>query len=277
MSYGSFEDISIQHRLQLMRVGFRRLHRWLTGKNALTVSKKFRLWRSCILPILTYGIFAQGVTKQGILQAVVTITKMLRQILGDHAYLTRHTHSIAFQLQNIPAPLDILRQAVSSLLRTVHARQFQLQPGDIVLEISWEHLDGISNLLDSIQVGTSLSSSSQLAIEVTQPRDDLICHLCGFQATDVAHFRRHCTVTHQLHMSRSNFCLLTDFMEHGLPQCRFCKRCFTTWRRFKIHIEMGCQELLRGPSICLQSAARSRRAALGTIAPAITMEHVVAR
>ena len=95
ISYGRFEDDSLHHRLTLMKVGFHRLQKWLTGKHCLTTRQRFTLWRTCIYPILSYGIFATGVTPQGLQLALTQMTIMIRKILHDHSFLTGRTNADA--------------------------------------------------------------------------------------------------------------------------------------------------------------------------------------
>lgn len=80
ISYSNFEDASLTHRLQLMKVGFKRLQKWLTGHHSLTVAQRFSIWRTCTYPIFSYGVFATGMTQQGILKAQTQMVIMLRQI-----------------------------------------------------------------------------------------------------------------------------------------------------------------------------------------------------
>ena len=103
ISYQNFEDASLKHRLSLMHVGFKRLQRWLTGRHGLSVAQRFQLWRTCIYPILSYGIFAMGLSKQGILKAITQMTIMMRKLTRDHSYLTRRSNQeIFFSSINYP-------------------------------------------------------------------------------------------------------------------------------------------------------------------------------
>ena len=43
---------------------------------------------------------------------------------------------------------------------------------------------------------------------------------------------------------------LHSYTTDGLPQCKHCGHCFSTWRSFRVHIERGCQALLLGPDSC---------------------------
>eukprot|EP00435_Cladocopium_sp_Y103_P069083 s935_g32.t1 len=38
-----------------------------------------------------------------------------------------------------------------------------------------------------------------------------------------------------------------SYMLHGMPQCKFCMRKFSTWRSFTTHVQRGCQVIHPGP------------------------------
>ena len=269
ISYGSFEDSSIRHRLKLMHVGFRRLQRWLTGKHNLALSQRFQLWKTCIYPIFSYGIFATGMTPHGLKQAITQMTVMMRRVLHDHAYVTHRTNSTAFSRLNIPAPAQLLHGTAIALLRTLQNRQMILLPHDLAHSITWPHLPDLVRLLEQLQDTPAVETPLNILPEAwDQPFFQ--CAHCNFCTADVSAFRRHYTQVHELPMNRTQFVQPADFTLDGLPTCKFCLTTFSTWRMFTTHIERGCQELLAGPSS--QTVIPGRKgAALGTIEP--KMQH----
>ena len=60
MGYSNFEDATTWHRVKLAHVGFLRLRRWLCNKHRFSLQHRLQLWRTCIMPIMTYGVFAVG-------------------------------------------------------------------------------------------------------------------------------------------------------------------------------------------------------------------------
>ena len=267
VSYGCFEDASLQHRRQLMHIGFQRLKKWLTGRHALSIHKKFQLWRSCILPILTYGIFAVGFTSKGLHQTLTSMTVMLRQLIGDHAYLTGHSNRQALEIFQIPSPARLLYGAAESLRQSVSQRRGSLDPNDILHQIQWDGLQELVNTLAHVQVSESLESSWTPATEAPIPEVQYSCNLCEFVTANPSGFRRHCTMVHGFRMHRTQFLQYTDHMLAGLPQCKHCDLKFTTWRAFKSHLERGCQALLRGPEVCLRTQDLGGREVLGSLNP----------
>ena len=62
MGYGQFEDSTTWHRVKLAWIGFQRLRKWLCSNHLFPLRHRYRLWRACIVPIMTYGVFAVGTT-----------------------------------------------------------------------------------------------------------------------------------------------------------------------------------------------------------------------
>ena len=267
VSYGGFEDASLHHRKQLTHIGFQRLKRWLTGRNALTITQKFQMWRSCILPILTYGIFAVGITPKGLQQATTAMTLMLRQLIGDHAYLTGHSNRQALANFHLPTPAQLLHGAAASLWQSVTQREFSLTANDILLQIHWGNLTDLLSRLAQVQASESLESSWTAVTEAQSVEPTYSCRLCPFSTANPAWFRRHCTIVHGFRMHRTQFHNFTDHMIDGLPQCKHCGLQFSTWRSFKTHVERGCQAILRGPEDCLHQTDLPGRDVLGSSDP----------
>ena len=173
--------------------------------------------------------------------------KMLRQVACDHAFRTRHNNLQALLHHNIPTPLQQLRAAAKQLLRSITQRHTQLPADDITLQLPWDHLHELANALDTAQeLSPQPVEPAELHHQSSRP-DVFQCTHCDFFATDVASFRRHCTSAHGKHVHRQRFALAHHFTNNGLPECKYCHRTFTTWRRFQVHIERGCQELYSGP------------------------------
>ena len=247
ISYQNFEDASLKHRLSLMHVGFKRLQRWLTGKHGLSVAQRFQLWRTCIYPILSYGIFAMGLSKQGIHKAITQMTIMMRKLTRDHSYLTRRSNQEFFFKHQLPNPAQLLHGTAAGLLRTHQERSDVIPTHDLAHTISWPHLPDLLNLLEHWQAAGSLETSLPLDVEAFAT-PFFQCAECDFCTSAVSAFRRHCTTVHGNTMHRTHYVDPAEYAADGLPTCRYCGTTFTTWRMFHCHIERGCQALFPGPS-----------------------------
>ena len=247
MSYQRFEDDSLKHRISLMKIGFHRLQKWLTGKHGLTQGQRFRLWITCIYPIFSYGLLATGMTTKGIHIAITQMTVMLRRILHDHAYFTGRNNSTIFATGPFPHPARLLQATAASLVRNLEFRRHSLWEQDLAHTISWDHLPLLIETLAKIQATTSLERPALAFVEACMT-PFFQCQACDFCTTDASALRRHYTITHGIRMYRTQHVNPADFALDGLPTCKHCGTCFTTWRMFVIHIERGCQALLAGPS-----------------------------
>ena len=85
--------------------------------------------------MLTYGLFATGISDHGIKHLQRAMFPMLRQVACDHAYRTGHTKQQAFSKFNIPTPLQQLRAAAKQLLQSITQRRVTMPVEDITLQL----------------------------------------------------------------------------------------------------------------------------------------------
>ena len=251
MGYHRFEDATTWHRAKLAHVGFLRLRRWLCNKHRFSLQHRLQLWRTCIVPIMTYGIFAVGITSRGTKHLLIQITKMLRLIVHDHPHHTGNSNAFVFQQYPIPSPADVLTAAVKSLLQSVAQRQLTWRPDTVANSLDWTPLAQFPQLIATTQAAISLHRvETALSGEVHFNGPLYTCTQCAFQTSNVSSFRRHCTVEHGIKMFRAQNIPYVACMTNGLPECSFCKQVFSSWCNFRMHIERGCQAILLGPPAC---------------------------
>ena len=245
LSYGAFEDQTVTHRVHLAKHAFSRLRRWLCGRHGLTVHQRFKLWQTCVFTVLKYGILAMPISKLGLHTLQKSMYAMLRQIIGDHAYITRRTHQQALSRFCIDLPLEQLRVAVASCHQSITQRTARLPSHDIVHTQRWTHFEPLIALIDDlIAQGRSVPIDSQITVE-PETQSMLHCPHCNFQTTHAAVLKRHTHIEHAVHHFRVVPNNPADFATQGLPACKFCPTEFPTWRLFQIHIERGCSQVSR--------------------------------
>ena len=248
ITYKNMEDKTAFHRVQLARIAFSRLRRWLTGPRGLSTRQRLQLFTTCIYPILQYGILAIGLTSTGLQHIQKHMYGMLRQVLNNHAYVTGHSHQDALAQNRVAPPIAWLLDSIDSLQRSLHNRAANANSTDIIHQLDWTHLDCLK-----ITLHEHLSAGPEYLVQPVEsevPSALYTCQQCDFSTPNVAHFRRHCTVTHAQSMYRTHPADPKRYMLHGLPQCKFCFQKYTTWRSFCIHIQRGCQVLIAGPAGC---------------------------
>ena len=236
MSYRDMEDRTMRHRIQLSRIAHHRLKRWLQGKRGLPMQQRFKLWSNCIYPILSYGICTVGITYKGLHLFQQHVYASLRQIIGDHAYITRHRHSQALSTHGIALPLERLLTTVEALLQSTTQRLLHVDPADIIHTLSWQHLHELKAHLEQT-IATGPTASVLIDQPSTgSPEPVYQCLQCAFRTTTVAAFRSHCTTVHGYRMNRSNHVNPTHFMVNGLPQCKYCLKKFILFKEIH-HLE----------------------------------------
>ena len=105
VSYGSFEDQTLEHRLQIGRANFWRLHKILRSKHSLNRGKRLRIWRACVHTASVYGLTACGLTCKGAGKLSQETLKQIRLVVGDHVYMTSHSHEEVLDKWSIPHPI----------------------------------------------------------------------------------------------------------------------------------------------------------------------------
>ena len=235
-SYRNMEVLTLQCRMTQMNANFRRLQKWLTNR-AMTVKLRLRLWHCCILPTLTYGLFTVGLTSTGLQKIQTRMYQMLRQVIGDHSYITRRTHQQVLHFHNCATPLRLLLQVLQAQLRSIAQRCSWVSSQDIVRRSQWETLESTERLLLSeIHRGTEVSVSHQFP-EVPCAAQVLCCHICQFTTDNMANLNRHYTNIHSHMKIRANPVSFRLDAMNGIPQCSHCQHIFTTWSSFRRRVE----------------------------------------
>ena len=244
VSYDRMETDTLKHRLSLMKIAFDRLRKWLTAKHGLTLPTRMRLWQTCVVPVLTYGIFVIGLTPADLQRVQVTMFTMIRQILHNHSYRTGMTHNAVLSHWNLLHPLVLLWQAADSLFQSVTQCLPGLRSDDVAKTIDWTGLAEVRDMIwDHYLTGLNVPGTASLP--VAQADDIITCEICGFLCQHVSALRRHYTQTHKITPHLTFVPNPADHMINGLPQCKHCFQSFTTWRSFMAHIQRSCQVLHR--------------------------------
>ena len=248
-----FVSLTLQHRLIQANANFRRLHKWLTSRS-MAIKHRLRLWHCCILPTLTYGLFTVGLTSMNLHKLQTCMYQMLRTVIGDHAYVTRHTHQQVLQSHRCATPLQLLLHGIRTQIQSVTQRREFLQSDDIVGATQWEALYSAELLvLSEFQRGTEVPVTTS-PVEEPKTRQMHHCSLCDFGTDNMANLSRHYTNIHNLTKLRT---FSVDFRRdaiNGIPQCRYCHHIFTTWSSFRRHIEQrACQDPFGVSRSCSQA------------------------
>ena len=149
MSYHAFELQTWHHRRRAAWSAFARLAQWFRHRQ-FRLQHRLYLWRTCINTILTYGLFATSFTLQTLQAYQLTVYQMLRKIIGDHAYVTGHSHQQVLLTYDHAQPMEILFQLAQSLWHRLQQRQQWLAPDDFLRYVDWSHLQDTLHLIQTI-------------------------------------------------------------------------------------------------------------------------------
>lgn len=236
MSYGPFEHQTWLLRKRAGWAAFARLKCWLRHRQ-LHLAQRLYLWRTCVHAILTYGITATYVNIKVLTDYQLTIYQMLRVIFGNHSYCTRQTHSEVLDLYQHPHPLELLRCLIHNLWQRLQRRQILIDHDDFLHNVEWNHLTDQLQLIQQLQ---DVAPAIPIDDEGATPQVQYPCAHCGFVTHSIPNLRRHYTVQHRLTTHRTSPLTILDMSLNGRAQCRNCHTEFTSWRRFKIHVERNC-------------------------------------
>ena len=241
VSYGDMEQATMKHRLTLAKVAFARLRTWLTARKGLSLKQRMLMWKTCVVPVLTYGLFTIGLTKPGIHKIQIALISMMRQILHDHPYVTGHSHMQILTHPSAVHPIALLCSAAETLHMSLTQPRQPLLASDIVHTIKWQSLTATIALLRNELIAGVELPGDLMSAEEAQHVTPMQCEWCDFCSPHVSVMRRHCTLVHGFTQFRTSVSNVAQYMVHGLPQCKFCGHSFTTWRSFHIHVQRGCQ------------------------------------
>ena len=232
ISYTSTAALTMQHRLKQAVKCFGRLRCWLRSTSKVNMQARFQLWKRTVVPTLTYGLGATGLTTHGIVAMCTEIHRQLRVIAGDHAYRTHNTNQAVLQRFGWPSAPDLLEAALNTMQSTVHRRQNQLQRDDILRDTDWTILDESFAVLR--QVKTQLMSTDDDAIPSALCQ--FPCKLCNKRFPSSLGLYMHLKHAHQIIQRYwSKFTPAKDAV-NTVPTCTYCQKSFTNWRQLKAHV-----------------------------------------
>ena len=170
VSYSASEKLTMQSRLSSANTTFGRLKKWLCSKR-LRLGLRLQIWHACVFMTLQYGLFAVDLTLPDILKAQHRILAMYRQMVGDHSYVTHHTHAHILEAHGLKHPINLLIRAAEKLQTTLGRRLNFLPPDDILRTIDWNSLPQTIQLLQAALVMQTQVPLRQLLVA---PRGDQV-------------------------------------------------------------------------------------------------------
>ena len=227
LTYGSFEDAAVHHRVTAARAAYGRLRRILTTRSNLSLASRVGLWTSCVGTCLYYALDSSGVTINGLQQVRVLVQKQLRAIARLPTHLTHISNQDLLLRLGIEEPGAYILKHMQSLFKRWQANQESDCPIPVKAQESigqWRR-----------QVRDRLSE--QLQQESAAGRTRLQCPYCNLEFPNQSVLGSHISATHAP-TSKPVFDRLKHSVE-GMPKCSGCRTLFSSWARLQKHIEHG--------------------------------------
>ena len=243
ISYTNTAALTMQQRLKQAIKCFGRLRCWLRSTSKVNMQARFQLWQRTVVPTLTYGLGATGLTTHGVVAICTEIHRQLRTIAGDHAYRTHNTNQAVLQRFGWPTAPDLLEAAITSMQSTVYRRRNHLQQDDILWNTDWTILEDSLAVLR--QVKTRLMSTDDAAIPSALCQ--FPCQLCNRHFTSSLGLYIHRQKAHKIHQRYwTKFTPAHDAV-NTVPTCTHCHQSFTTWRELKAHVARHTESQILKP------------------------------
>ena len=257
ISYAQTPLLTMRHRLTACNLRFKQMLPWFKRGNRISMLQKHELWYTCLFPVSSYGIDAIGVTEGTLNMLHKQLLRQLRQLGGDHSYLTHNSHRAFLSAHGLEHPIRALHCRLISQLERWEERRNTLPQHDILHSINATHLS------QSVEI-----THQWLQDFMAQPEEDIHyhlaeagmeCNICGKQFQQQHTYRRHLVHEHGIAVLQGPELNIARDTIDGRPTCRHCGVAFISWQNMRYHIQssscpgMNCT---KAPPLILQQHRR---------------------
>ena len=121
LAYARCAERTLHHNMQVAQQRFNSMRKFLTGRHKLVLTQRVRLWKACILPMLTSTLEVVGVAAADAPRISTFVQKQLRAIARSPAHLTHETNEALHARLAVPDVLCLLHQRASRSLAKLQA------------------------------------------------------------------------------------------------------------------------------------------------------------
>lgn len=234
ISFKTFEQATVRHRLHLGRLTYQRMRKWFTGKHAVTSrdrASRAKLWRTRILSSYTHGLGSCGLKQEGFYTLCHRIHADVRILARSPKHVTHEPTSDIFTRLDLPLPEVYFQDRWRADFHRLHRLQATLPGTDFMHRLPLHRIEHkVMHTFAALHTaGMQLESQPE-----TTPLQ--ACPYCDFVAPTVALVHRHLAKRHKAHPLYVRFDILRDAL-HGKPQCSHCLTCLAHWTGLVHHIE----------------------------------------
>ena len=239
LTYDSYEEASMRHRLRLAAIQKHRLSRILQGRGGLTVRCRLRLWRVAIATSMLYATHVVGLTRASLRSAHVMMTKHLRAILKSPRHLTQENDLAFLQSISQDTPLQLVLKAIGSMLDRANA------PTDFPCFAVEDVMHRLRALrCNMISFSEAPAPRGMRLTEVPASAPVFTCQICGQQFATLHQVKNHEGRMHKVTAPTQSPLNASYIAKGGMPTCRFCGETFARWDNLRKHIQnFRCRSL----------------------------------
>lgn len=228
ISYDSFEMQTLSVRVAVGWKQFRRLQKWLCGRQRVNRKLRHQIFSTCVIPSILYGIFYTGATPSGIQYLCTQLIAMQRRLIGDMSHITGLSHSLFHDKYSLQHPATLLHGHLQQAFAGLQQSLQHANSDDILHRTSWQALDHFRTYLE-----TFTTRPERLVID-----DQVLnCPHCDSRFTHPNLLQKHLTLIHQQPRQALRRIDMSKDSQDGKAICNHCRKSFTTWMSFRYHIQ----------------------------------------
>ncbi|OLQ04150.1 hypothetical protein AK812_SmicGene12812 [Symbiodinium microadriaticum] len=270
LTYDSYEEASMRHRLRLATIQKHRLARILQGRGGLTKQCRLRLWRVVISTSMLYATHVSS------LRSVhVMMTKHLRAIMRSPRHLTQENDLAFLQRISQDTPLQLVLKAIGSMLDRATV------PTDFPCFANEDVMHRLRALrCNVISLSEAPIPRDIRPTEVPPGAPVFTCQICGQHFATISQVKSHEGKMHKMVVPMQKPLNASYFATGGMPTCRFCGETFARWDNLRRHIQHNRCGGLRTTTIpetpvVSASAPLGVRTGAATMAPPVSADRQV--
>ncbi|CAE7557893.1 unnamed protein product [Symbiodinium sp. CCMP2592] len=233
LSYGKFEVQAAQHRVQQAQMTFQQLKAPLRTNGALRMGRRIRLYKTCVLPSLLYGIVSVGCTTEVVKLLSSVVARHMRKICRVYEKGVSNAAVLKRADINLYSDLQKRMDAQALALKLDVDRSPQLLEMELRrAEFLQEHYRRVCEVAEA---RTDSHLLKNVALELEYP-----CPVCGVYFGTQSGMQQHLHQRHpdveikaRMDFDRSKHCL------YGAPICRFCHQRCGDWQSMRKHLTQG--------------------------------------
>ena len=231
LSYTRLEEHTATRRINSAQAAFAKLKPVLTHKR-MPLELRIRLWKTCVLASLYYGLPQVGLTPHTVRRITVLVHKQLRHITSMPVHLTHISNQDLRDRHGVSQPIAHITAIAQKQLEEAMAVKHDLEADDArIHSLVLKKEKRVAGLLATLMQAESAQQAEDLTLS---------CPQCERTFTTLTALKKHHRTEHSAPVQDGyEQWKQVDRHAHGsqgLPICRWCSKPFHTWQNLQRHI-----------------------------------------